>query len=140
MDIINYKVGSRLQQLAQLHGSYYTVDAFIEAIENQHIADLKPIITDLCELFCIGQIERLSEPILQAGFICPIKFASLSDLKEKNFRRLRPIIVALIDSFGIPEKYYRSELAVGNPYNVPLILSQNFLDRARECELNLTIQ
>ena len=34
MDIINYKVGSRLQQLAQLHGSYYTVDAFIEAIEN----------------------------------------------------------------------------------------------------------
>ena len=34
MDIFNYKLGSRLQQLAQLHGVYYTVDAFIEAIDN----------------------------------------------------------------------------------------------------------
>lgn len=29
MDIFNYKVGMRLQQLAQLHGVYYTVNAFI---------------------------------------------------------------------------------------------------------------
>ena len=56
MQIFNYKLGTRLQQLAQLHGCYYTVDAFIEAIENEHTASLKPIITDLYELFAIGQI------------------------------------------------------------------------------------
>jgi len=48
MDVFNFKLGTRLQQLAQLHGSYFTVDAFIEAIQNQHTASLKPIITDLC--------------------------------------------------------------------------------------------
>jgi hypothetical protein len=31
MDIFNYKLGMRLQQLAQLHGVYYTANAFIEA-------------------------------------------------------------------------------------------------------------
>ena len=35
MDIINYKVGLRLQQLAQLHGVYFTLNAFIEANERE---------------------------------------------------------------------------------------------------------
>jgi hypothetical protein len=33
-DIINYKVGLRLQQLAQLHGVYYVFDTFRKAIDN----------------------------------------------------------------------------------------------------------
>lgn len=79
MDIINYKVGLRLQQLAQLHGVYYTVNAFIEAINREHTPEIKPIITDLCKLFAISQIQRLSEPIIEGGFICPIKFNLLND-------------------------------------------------------------
>ncbi len=79
MDIINYKVGTRLQQLAQLHGVYYTVDAFVEAINKELTPQIKPILTDLCKLFAIGQIHRLSEPIIEGGFICPIKYSLLSE-------------------------------------------------------------
>ncbi len=32
MDIINYKVGIRLQQLAQLHGVHFMLNEFLEAI------------------------------------------------------------------------------------------------------------
>lgn len=122
MDIINYKVGTRLQQLAQLHGVYYTVNAFIEANDRELTPEIKPLLNDLCKLFSIGQIQRLSEPILEGGFICPNKWRLLNDEKEAIFSRLRPIVAGLLDSFGIPEKYIRSELARGQPYNVILQL------------------
>jgi len=47
-------------------------------------------------------------------------------------KRLRPHTAILLDSFGIPEKYLRSELTQGNPY-------LNFLNRARECEINTAV-
>lgn len=81
MDVFNYKIGNRLQQLAQLHGVFYTVNAFIEAIETSTVPNIKPVITDLCKLFTISQIHRLSEPIVEAGFICPTKFNLLSEEK-----------------------------------------------------------
>lgn len=81
MDIFNFKIGLRLQQLAQLHGVYYTVNAFIEANERELTPELKPVLEDLCKLFAIGQIHRLSEPIIEGGFICPIKYQLLADEK-----------------------------------------------------------
>jgi len=45
---------------------------------------------------------------------------------------LRPHTAILLDSFGIPEKYIRSELTHGNPY-------LNYLNRARECEINESV-
>lgn len=118
MDIFNYKIGMRLQQLAQLHGVYYTVDAFVDAINNEHTPELKPLLVDLCKLFAINQIHRLSEPIIEGGFVCPVKYLLLAEEKEAIFPRLRPIVVGLVDSFGIPDKYILSELARGHPYNV----------------------
>jgi acyl-CoA oxidase len=118
MDIFNYKIGNRLQQLAQLHGVYYTVDAFIEAINREQTPDIKPILADLCKLFSINQIQRLSEAVLEGGFICPVKWTLFNDEKEAIFTRLRPIAVGLVDSFAIPEKFIRSELARGQPYHV----------------------
>jgi hypothetical protein len=79
MDILNYKIGTRLQQLAQLHGVYYTVNAFIEANNRELTPEIKPILVDLCNLFAITQIHRLSEPIIEAAFICPVKFRLLTE-------------------------------------------------------------
>lgn len=121
MDIINYRVGNRLQQLAQLHGLYFTIDAYIKALNLELTPEIKPLLNDLCKLFAINQIHRLSEPIIEADFICPVKFGLLADEKNAIFGRLRPVVVGLVDSFGIPDKYIRSELAKGNPYNVFMI-------------------
>lgn len=57
---------------------------------------------------------------MEAGFVCPIKFAELQVEKEHILKRIRPLTVTLLDSFGIPEKYLRSELVSGNPYQVLL--------------------
>ena len=71
----------------------------------------------------------MAEPIIEAGFICPVKWALLSVEKEAALKRIRPHTAVLLDSFGIPDKYLRSEVVRGNPY-------ENFLNRARECEIN----
>jgi len=77
IDIMNHKLGNRLQQLAQLHAVIFTVNAFIGDIEAETHPSTKPILSDLCKLFTIGQIQRLSSSIIEAGFICPTKFALL---------------------------------------------------------------
>ena len=46
--------------------------------------------------------------------------------KEAALKRIRPHTTVLLDSFGIPDKYLRSALVSGNPY-------ENFLNLAREC-------
>ena len=49
--------------------------------------------------------------------------------KEAALKRIRPHTTVLLDSFGIPDKYLRSALVSGNPY-------ENFLNLARECQIN----
>lgn len=77
-------------------------------------------------------MQRLSEPIIEGGFICPMKWSLLGGEKEAALRVIRPHTAVLLDSFGIPDKYLRSELSHGNPY-------ENFLNRARECEINVAV-
>jgi hypothetical protein len=55
---------------------------------------------------------------VEGGFVCPIKFSELQGEKENILKRIRPLTINLLDSFGIPEKYLRSELVSGNPYQV----------------------
>ena len=124
IDIMNHKLGNRLQQLAQIHAVIFTVNAFVGDIEAETNASTKPILSDLCKLFSIGQIQRLSAPIIEAAFICPTKFSLLEEEKQRIFARLRPIIVGLTDSLAIPEKYIRSQLARGHPYNVSFANSE----------------
>ena len=70
----------------------------------------------LCKLFAITQIQRLAEPIIEGGFICPRKWSLLSIEKESTLKHIRPHTAVLLDSFGIPDKYLRSEVVKGNPY------------------------
>ena len=56
----------------------------------------------------------------------------LNEEKEGALKRIRPHTAVLLDSFGFPDKYLRSELVRGNPY-------ENFLNRARECEINIDV-
>lgn len=80
--------------------------------------------TNICKLFAIGQMERLAEPIIEGGFICPVKWSLLNSEKDTILKELRPHVAVLLESFGIPDKFLRSEAVRGHPY-------ENFLNRAR---------
>ena len=119
IELLNYQLGGRLQQLAQLHGSFYTLNAFIEAIKAEKNPHILPVITDLCLLFGMGQIQKLGQPIVESGVVSPQAMNALTPLREDILSRLRPTLVGLLDSLAIPDKYVRSELTQGHPYNVP---------------------
>ena len=72
----------------------------------------------------MGQIQRLAGTIVEGGFICPQKWSTLNLDREAALKIIRPHAVVLLDSFAIPDKYLRSEVVRGNPY-------ENFLNRAR---------
>ena len=131
-DIINYAVGIQLQSLAHLHGVFFLLNEFVESIKREKKQEIKPLMTEVCKLFAITQIQRLAEPIIEAGFICPMKWSLLGAEKEAAMKAMRPHIAVLLDSFGIPDKYLRSEVVRGDPY-------ENFLNRARECEINTSV-
>lgn len=106
-----------------MHGIYYTVDTFLTAIDNEQNLEIKATLTDLCQLFAINQVLRLAEPIVEGGFVCPVKFSQLQGEKEILLKKLRPLTAGLLDSFGIPDKYLRSELVNGNPYQVNMLIT-----------------
>jgi hypothetical protein len=128
-DVINYAMGIRLQQLAQLHGVHLVLEQFLAAIDRESCPRVKELGADLYRLFAIGQLQRLAEPIIEGSFVCPRKWAQLGNDREEALRRVRPHTAVLLDSFAIPDKYLRSEVVRGDPY-------LNFLNRARECEIN----
>lgn len=70
--------------------------------------------------FLLGHINAAAE----GGFITAQQTRSLYDLKEILLRNLRPDVIGLVDGFGIPDKYVRSALTYGNPY-------ENYLQLAR---------
>ena len=72
----------------------------------------------------MGQIQRLSQPVVESGAVSAAAMRALIPLREAILSRLRPALVGLLDSLAIPDKYIRSELAHGSPYNVPLLLGR----------------
>ena len=58
--IINYEVGIKLQQMAQLHGVHFIIQEFNLALQKEKEESIKPLLTELCKLFAIGQIQRLA--------------------------------------------------------------------------------
>ena len=86
----------------------------------------------LCKLFTIGQIQKLAGSVIEGGFVSCQKWAVLDVEREKALKYIRPHAAVLLDSFAIPEKYLRSEVVRGHPY-------ENFLNRARQCEINVSV-
>ena len=63
-------------------------------------------------------IFDFSASIIENGQISSEQMQGLRELKEVLLRKLRPAVIGLVDSFGIPDKYIRSALIKGNPYEV----------------------
>lgn len=127
--VFNEIAGINLKDLAILHAGYYTFDSFKKAVTKEKDEKIKELTSSLCLLFGVNFVLGHANPVIQGGFITNDQLTSLQDLKEILLRKLRPDLIGLVDGFGIPDKYIRSALISGNPY-------ENFLKLARENELN----
>ena len=76
-DVINYSMGLRVQQLAQLHGVHFCVHQFIVKIDQVKDENIKKLLISLCKLFAVEQIQRLAEPVIESGSIDQLKWNQL---------------------------------------------------------------
>ena len=105
-----------MQQLAQLHGLYFIISELTSAVNSLEKQPIQSLMIQLFKLFSITHLQRLGEPIIESGFICPVKWVLLDQEKEEALRIVRPHVAVLLDSFGMPDKLLRSEVIQGNPY------------------------
>ena len=103
-----------------IHSAYFTFDSFRESVVLEKREKIKEITNDLCILFGISAIMNgtVNSAILEGGFLTAEQIDSLHERKEILLKKLRPDLIGIIDGFGLPEKYYRSALIRGNPYEV----------------------
>lgn len=80
-------------------------------------------------MFGVNFLLSHLNPAAEGGFITSAQTRSLFDLKEVLLKKLRPDLIGIVDGFGIPDKYIRSALISGNPY-------ENYLELARKNDLN----
>lgn len=105
-----------------LHAAYFTFDSFMTAVLLEKDQRIREITQDLCLLYGIDAItsSTVVSSILEGGFLRPEQIDSLMELKELLLKKLRPDLIGIVDGFGIPDKYFRSALIYGNPYEVKI--------------------
>jgi hypothetical protein len=118
--VINQSVGINLKDLAIMHSGYFTYDSFKMAVAEERDEKIKEITGDLCMLFGTNFLLSHLTPAAEGGFITPEQTRSLQENKEALLKKLRGDLIGMVDGFGIPDKYIRSALITGNPYEVPI--------------------
>lgn len=79
-------------------------------------------------MFGVNFLLSHINPAAEGGFISSAQTRSLFDLKEALLKKLRPDLIGIVDGFGIPDKFIRSALISGNPYEVIYFLLRIFLN------------
>lgn len=129
--MLNKIVGISLKELAVMHSGFYTFDSFRRAVVDEPNEKVKEITTNLCLLFGANFLLTHLNPAAEGGFITSAQTRSLFDLKEVLLKNLRPEIIGIVDGFGIPDKYIRSALIYGNPYEVTIDFMLELLETSK---------
>lgn len=140
MQFMGYFLGINLQTLAKAHAVYFSFVHFIEAILKETHQQVRLVLINVCKLYGVLCLLGSLSPVIEKGLITKEHISSLMECKQQLIRQLRPNMVGLVDSFYIPDSRLRSHLAKGNPYEVFLMLKQNYLSMARQCEINQKVQ
>ena len=90
--------------------------SFQNAVANCQDENLKKTLDKLCDLYALSTIEQNKGWFLEHGYISAGKSAAVSDQVTELCAAIRPDAVALVDSFGIPDKCLAAPIAFGkNP-------------------------
>lgn len=92
--------------------------AFFEDIESSE-ASLKPVLTRLCNLFCLQRLEHNLADLLLDVFVTPQQAAWLRQEARELLIELRPDAIALVDAFSFSDNELNSAIGAydGDVYN-----------------------
>ncbi|MEU6331565.1 acyl-CoA dehydrogenase [Streptomyces sp. NPDC047049] len=96
------------------HAASTAADAFLHAIENCDDPQARSILTDLCALFLLREVEKRALVLVTSGHLGLEAADQLPDAIEAIIAGLAPNMLTCVDSFQVPEAYLAS-IPIANP-------------------------
>lgn len=96
-------VQHQMIEVAQAYLERVVLEQFYTEIEKTKDENCKSILTELCQLFALSQIEKNKGWFLEDGYMEGVKTKAIRKMVNQLCWELRPNAVALVDAFDIPE-------------------------------------
>ena len=100
-----------LIQVGFAHVERVILDQFILQVERTEDSKIKSILTQLCQLFALSQIEKNRAWYLESGYMEPVKTKAIRKLVNQLCWDIRQHAVPLVDAFNIPESCLSAPIA-----------------------------
>jgi len=95
-------VQHQMIEVAQAYLERVTLEQFYIEIEKAKDVNCKAILTELCQLYALSQIEKNKGWFLEDGYMEGVKTKAIRKMVNQLCWEIRPNAVALVDAFGIP--------------------------------------
>lgn len=96
-------VQHQMIEVAQAYLERVTLEQFYIAIEKISDENCKAMLTELCQLYALSQIEKNKGWFLEDGYMEGVKTKAIRKMVNQLCWEIRPNAVALVDAFAIPE-------------------------------------
>lgn len=96
-------VQHQMIEVAQAYLERVTLEQFYIAIEKISDENCKAMLTELCQLYALSQIEKNKGWFLEDGYMEGVKTKAIRKMVNQLCWEIRPNAIALIDAFAIPE-------------------------------------
>jgi len=96
-------VQHQMIEVAQAYLERVTLEQFYAAIEKIEDGNCKAILTELCQLYALSQLEKNKGWFLEDGYMEGMKTKAIRKMVNQLCWEIRPNAVALVDAFAIPE-------------------------------------
>ena len=100
-----------LVQVGFAHVERVILEQFIEQVETTQDSGCKAILTKLCQLFALSQIEKNKGWYLETGYMEGSKTKAIRKLVNQLCWDIRQDAVPLVDAFGIPAALLAAPIA-----------------------------
>ncbi|RZK09539.1 MAG: acyl-CoA oxidase, partial [Flavobacterium sp.] len=96
-------VQHQMIEVAQAYLERVTLEQFYIGIEKIKDVNCKTMLTELCQLYALSQLEKNKGWFLEDGYMEGIKTKAIRKMVNQLCWEIRPNAVALVDAFAIPE-------------------------------------
>lgn len=96
------------------HVERVILEQFIKQVENTKDAGCKAVLTKLCQLFALSQMEKNKGWYLESGYMEGAKTKAIRKLVNQLCWDIRQEAVPLVDAFKIPESCLGAPIAMRN--------------------------
>jgi len=96
-------VQHQMIEVAQAYLERVTLEQFYIGIEKIDDANCKAMLTELCQLYALSQIEKNKGWFLEDGYMEGVKTKAIRKMVNQLCWEIRPNAVALVNAFAIPE-------------------------------------